>query len=303
MFLTIFTPIYNRERFLTRLYNSIKEQRCSDFEWIIIDDGSTDNSYEKAKQIQFQEKRIKIRVFKVKNGGKQRAINKAVKLAKGTYFFIVDSDDWLTSDALMYVKKWCKEIESLPNYNNYAGVSGLRISSKGKIRGGNGNGKEKIDCTNLGRDKYNLLGDKAEIYKTSILRHYPFKKFKNENFITEETVWNEIAAHGYIIRWHMIPIYVSDYLDDGLTRNKIPRDIKNYKGLTFWVKQSIELKKTKFVIATVGYYALISKKKKISFKKMAKNLNYPIGFIVAYYYIYIVYKKIKTKVKGDEYQS
>ena len=101
----------------------------------------------------------------------------------------------------------------------------------------------------------------------------------------------------------MVPIYISDYLDDGLTRNKIPRDIKNYKGLTFWVKQSIELKKTKFIIATVGYYALISKKKKISFKKMAQNLNYPMELIIAYYYIYIVYKKIKTKVKGDEYQS
>lgn len=98
--ITIFTPTYNRAHLLPRLYESISKQDCMDFEWLVIDDGSTDNTQALFEEWMDQEHPFSIFYQKVKNGGKQRAINQAVSMAKGEYFFIVDSDDALTPDAV-----------------------------------------------------------------------------------------------------------------------------------------------------------------------------------------------------------
>lgn len=101
MFLTIFTPVYNRGKYVSRLFDSIDAQTVKNFEWIIINDGSTDNTDEEIrKNIARKKRKFDIEYIKVKNGGKPRAINKAVQLAKGKYFFIVDSDDWLVPNAV-----------------------------------------------------------------------------------------------------------------------------------------------------------------------------------------------------------
>ena len=99
MMLTIFTPTYNRVDLLPRLYQSLIEQTERDFEWLIIDDGSTDKTEEYVNSI-IKEKKIHIRYYWQKNSGKQSAHNNAVGLARGEWFFCVDSDDFLESTAV-----------------------------------------------------------------------------------------------------------------------------------------------------------------------------------------------------------
>lgn len=293
MFLTIFTPIYNRAKFVPRLFETIRQQTCKDFEWIIIDDGSTDNTYLKIKEeVNKIDDPINIRFLKVKNGGKHRAINKAVKVAKGKYFFILDSDDLLLKDSVAIINKWCHEIDGLPDASNYAGVAGLRETPDKKIIGQSGTGNNYIDATNLERKKYKLTGDKAEVYKTNVLKKYPFKEFEGENFLGEGTVWDKIAHDGYLIRWYAQPIYIGEYFSDGLTYNALKNDIHNFKGLTYSTKQSIKYYKFKQRIGIIGYYSYIGSLKNIPIKKMAELINVSPIKIIIFKEIFILYKKV-----------
>ena len=96
---TVFTPVYNRKNLIGNLYQSLLSQTYKNFEWIIVDDGSTDDIDEIIKSYQ-NEDRILIRFIKQENGGKHRAINNGVLHAKGELFYIVDSDDYLTKDSI-----------------------------------------------------------------------------------------------------------------------------------------------------------------------------------------------------------
>lgn len=206
--LTIFTPTYNRKNLLKGAYTSLKKRTNKNFEWLIVDDGSTDGTGDLVDSFIRQEREFPIRYFYKENGGKHRAINYAVKKAQGTYFIILDSDDELMDNAVQKISEWCCNIENDSSYDSFAGVAGLRITREGKVIGGSGDGKRKvIDATNLQRRKLKISGDKAEIYKLSILKGYPFPEFKGENFITEEVIWNKIAQDGYKIRWYTEPIY------------------------------------------------------------------------------------------------
>lgn len=97
--LTIFTPTYNRAHLLPNLYQSLLNQKRVDFEWLIVDDGSTDGTEELVNQW-IEEAVLTIRYFRKENSGKHTAINKGVQLAKGELFLIVDSDDVLAENAL-----------------------------------------------------------------------------------------------------------------------------------------------------------------------------------------------------------
>ena len=97
--ITIFTPTYNRAYKLSDLYESLLQQTCFDFEWLIIDDGSTDNTRDLIETFDANGK-FPIRYFYKQNEGKQVAINYAAKEAQGEWVFIVDSDDMLTTDAV-----------------------------------------------------------------------------------------------------------------------------------------------------------------------------------------------------------
>lgn len=135
------------------------------------------------------------------NGGKHRAINKGVSIANGDAFFIVDSDDYLTDNAIELIEAWWKDIAG---DDKFAGVSGLRASEDIDIIGGVPAFNQYVDATNLEREEHGLNGDKAEVYKTAILKRYPFPEFEGETFLTENVVWDKIANDGYLIRWYCL---------------------------------------------------------------------------------------------------
>lgn len=244
-YITVFTPTYNRKDQIKRLYKSLCNQETMNFEWIIIDDDSVDGTEEMVQEwIHTNQRDFGIRYYKQLHGGKHRAINKGVQLAQGIFFFIVDSDDYLMIDAITMVEGWGKEVEER---DDIAGVSGMRISNTGVIGGIPilEKGMDWIEANNFERSKYNLSGDKAEVYKTSILKKYPFPEFEGEYFVTEAVCWDAIAADGYKVRWYNYPIYHCEYLEDGLTKsgaNSMKGHIENYQGYCYYVRQCLRLK-------------------------------------------------------------
>lgn len=238
--ITIFTPAYNRAYILPKLYESLCLQTSKDFEWVIVDDGSTDGTEELVCGfegfVKFEQfGRFPIRYFKQENGGKHRAINRGVQEAKGELFFIVDSDDQLTPDAVEWiVSAWSDLLkENSDCQKEFAGLSGIRIYPDGSKIGGD---KDfgTIDATSLDiRWKYKVKGDLAEIYRTDVMRQFPFPDIEGEKFCTEALIWDRIAAHGYLLRYVHQGIYIGGYLADGLSakQHKIRKENPGYSML------------------------------------------------------------------------
>lgn len=230
---TVFTPTYNRASLLGRLYESLKEQSCKSFEWIIYDDGSMDNT-RSIVELFIREEKVNIKYVYQSNKGKHIAINRGVEIARGELFFIVDSDDYLKKDAIELII----EARDSININSgmlYAGVGGRRLNLGSK------SSEFKFACNDKYCDSDSIefafkLGnfqDKAEVFFTNILSKYKFPEFKNENFITEVIVWYKIAQDGYKIRWFNEDIYMCEYLDDGLSRNYYRKRCDNIIGTCY----------------------------------------------------------------------
>ncbi|MCM3115083.1 glycosyltransferase family 2 protein [Neobacillus sp. MER 74] len=270
MKITVFTSTYNRGYIIEKLYSSLKRQTFKDFEWLVIDDGSTDNTNHLFEKWEKENNQFSIRYYKVENGGKHRAINKGTELATGDLFFIVDSDDYLTENALENVVHWEK---SLPRDGKFCGVSGNKGKSDGDFWGTSFIG-DYVDATSLERKKYNINGDKAEVFYTKIIKKYKFEEFEGEKFITECTVWDRMAYEGYIIRWFNTTIYICDYLSDGLTKSGDKIFVENPKGTAFLFKQQIKFYNYNLrnrLSHYNAYFKLV--KSKINFEQAARNLE------------------------------
>jgi glycosyltransferase involved in cell wall biosynthesis len=210
--ITVFTSSYNRTHTLSRLYKSLLIQSFKNFEWLIVDDGSEDDTEELISGF-IKEKIIEIRYWKQENGGKHRAINYGAKAAQGELFFIVDSDDYLADNALERVDFHYKKIRG---NECFAGVCGLKVFFNGEKVGGESN-FSILECSSIDfRFKHKVKGDMAEVFRTDILRKYPFPEIEGEYFCPESMVWNKIAEN-YKLRYFYEKIYFCDYLPDGLT--------------------------------------------------------------------------------------
>ena len=235
MLITIFTPTYNRRQFIDRLYQSLLSQAEKCFEWIVVDDGSTDDTEEYFSKLLSKPQPFTIRYIKQENGGKHRAINRGVQNANGEFFFIVDSDDTLLPNAIEKTNQWATTIDTS---HKWCGIAGLRGYTEKKVIGQQLY-TDFIDAKNTERRKYNLLGDKAEVYFTEVLKKYPFPEIPGENFISEEIVWNAIARDGYYLRWFNEIIYICSYLEGGLTKDN-SKDECNPQGRLLWAKGQLE---------------------------------------------------------------
>lgn len=130
--ITVFTATYNRENYLNTLYKSLLNQKYKNFEWLIVDDGSIDGTDELIKKYITEEK-INIRYYSQENRGKYKCINKGIDLAKGDLFFIVDSDDFISNDALEKIMLWVQQLKKEDNFKDFIGVAGLKVNYNNNI--------------------------------------------------------------------------------------------------------------------------------------------------------------------------
>ena len=222
-FISILTPTYNRGKLLLPLYDSLKNLTFKDFEWLIVDDGSEDDTEQYALSWiahNIENAKFPIRYIKKSNGGKHTAINRGVREANGELILILDSDDTLPSDSLATIAQY---YELCKGYKDCAGVCGLMAHHDGQLIGTGFPKDPMYESALLFRyaEKGNVTGDLLEVYKTSVMREFPFPEIENERFCPESLVWNRIANKYKLFCFNKV-IYYRDYLEGGLT-SKIVR--------------------------------------------------------------------------------
>ena len=229
--ITVFTPAYNRAKFLPRVYDSLCKQTFKDFEWVIVDDGSVDDtrsvveefsvlgfefSGDRAQSHNTQHSTLNtntIRYFYQENGGKHRAINRGVKEAKGELFLILESDDTLPPNSLELINHYFQQIK---DDASFGGVCGYMAHHDGTVIG-HGCDLPVIDANSIEmRYQYHIQGDMLEVFRTSVMREIPFPDITGEKFVPEALVWNRIACKYRLRVFHEV-VYYRDYLDGGLT--------------------------------------------------------------------------------------
>lgn len=183
---TVFTPVYNRRHTIHRVFDSLMRQTCKDFEWLVIDDGSTDDLEPLIRE--YAEKAdFPVRYYYKENGGKHTAINMAYGLMETPYFTILDSDDAFTDTAVEnMIRGWA----SIPaeKREQYWSVVGHSVDSQTGERVGE-LFPENINDPGV---EPHVVGEKTAALSTAILRQYPFPEPKGTNFVTEAVVWNKI---------------------------------------------------------------------------------------------------------------
>lgn len=237
MSLTIFTPTYNRAYILESLYKSLVNQTNNNFKWLIVDDGSKDNTEELVNQW-IDENLIDIEYIKQENQGKHIAHNTGVDSCKTELFFCVDSDDYLLENAVEDILSGSDKIVE----SDVSGIVSIRMN-KGKIALGT-DMPRNVEYSSLSElyEKYDFKGDTSLIFKTSILKKYKFPKIEDEKFMGEEYIYCQIDEH-YKLYISNARYYVCEYLEDGYTTNMFKLIANNPNGYMLLKKMKLEVSK------------------------------------------------------------
>ena len=222
---TVFTPTFNRKELLEKLYKSLQKQTYTDFEWLIVDDGSTDGTGEKVKEF-LEESKLDIKYFYKENGGKQRAYNFATDKANGELFICLDSDDEYVENGFETILKYWEKYEK---NGEIAGMGYLSMYPDGEIIGSSFPEKEMISTQFDIYNKYGVKGDKGLMFRTEIIKKYKFPVFDDEKFITEAVVYNRICEK-YKMVYVNEKIEIKEYQEDGLTAKYNNLLLRNPKG-------------------------------------------------------------------------
>ena len=220
MKISIITPTYNRRHLLPRLYESLCTQQSKDFEWIVIDDGSSDNTYELFDKW-LNEKKIEITYIKKENGGKHTALNYSHNYINGELTFIVDSDDKLPDNAIKDITEdWMKYRDD----ETIAGITYLKgyfdgTPIKNMLFKGMKFNDSKYIVSNVFEMKENVrvAADSCEIIRTSIFREIPLLDNNGERYCGESYLWLSIGRAGYRTVYANKIMYLAEYQKGGLT--------------------------------------------------------------------------------------
>lgn len=235
MRITVFTPTYNRAYILNNLYQSLRRQTCHDFEWLIVDDGSADDTEALVTGWIADNNPFPIRYHRQENGGKHRAINRGLELAAGALFFTVDSDDYLTDDAIEKILRW---EAGLPEDGNYCGFAGNLGTAPGETPNRLFEAPY-FDGTAL--DRYGIVnGERAMVFYTDIHRKYPYSQYPGEKFMTEAVSWNRMARDGFKMRYFNDIIWIYEYREDGLTQAGNSIFLRNPRGYGLFLREKAE---------------------------------------------------------------
>jgi len=261
--ITVLTPSFNRSHTLPRAYASLLEQTDKRFEWLIIDDGSTDDTGTWVQSI-IDQADFNIRYVRQENGGKHVAINTGSVMAKSDWILILDSDDALTPDAVSTVLQRLMEHAG----KHLDGLCFRRAYFDGKIIGKTHSIAPQLLMHPTAAGKL-LQGDLAYVFRRTALLAHPFPVIAGEKFVPELYIWNMIGDDGAILFFNQQYIYYCEYLDDGYSKNFIHNLKRNPRGFLLYYRaqffrEKIGLHKLKCAIRSVQccYYAIVNQLKK-----------------------------------------
>ena len=213
--ITVFTPTYNRKDCIHRCYESLQKQSSYNFEWLIIDDGSTDDTEKLIRKWKNEETRFAIHYYYKENGGLHTGYNKAIELAQTELFVCIDSDDWMPEDAIEKIE----HIWSKVSNQGYAGIMGIDRYEDGSCVGGMfpKNVHEMYLYEKL--TKYKIPGDKKMIHRTDLLQKVaPMPTFEEEKFFNPSYLMYQLDQFGKLYVTNEC-FCIVDYQPDGMSSN------------------------------------------------------------------------------------
>lgn len=286
--ITVFTPTFNRGIYLNRVFESLRIQDFDYFEWIIIDDGSNDETEIIVNRI-ISISKFQVKYFKQSNSGKHIAINKAVNLAEGELFLILDSDDRCKFGALSFFYNEWKKISD--KSNEIAGITVLTEFENGKIVGSKFPSDKVVDFLPKFYLKNKITGDKWDIHQTIVMKKYKFPETLNEKFCPEGLVWNRISKE-YKTLFINKSMKIVEYLPDGLSSNILKARINSpINTLMYYeelVKNSLSIKS--YLHALTNYFRFAFHSNKV----LSTYYKYPFSslfIIILSFYLFISDKK------------
>ena len=292
--ITVFTPTFNRAYILPTLYKSLLRQTNKDFVWLIVDDGSADETEDVINQWK-SENNIEIEYYKQPNGGKMRAHNRGVLNSRTELFVCVDSDDFLSEDAIdVIIKMW-------DNQHSKRGICGI-IGKKGMKN--TDNQYVSVDFPLVGLATQHQLyssgfrGETTLIFVTEIIKKYLFPEIEGEKFITESYIYDQIdQKYKYVLLNENLTL--CEYLEDGYSKNYLSLYMNNPKGYSMYYNQKNKLFKypfstrMKYLVYYISY-AKFGKLRNIYRDSSIKGLTYLIAYMVSLAYM----KKTRMRFKN-----
>lgn len=289
--ITVFTPAYNRAHTLKRTYESLLKQECKDFKWLIIDDGSSDNTRELVKEWQGKENGFEIQYIYKENGGMHTAHNVAYENIDTELNVCIDSDDMLGENAIgKILEKW-EQVKD----KGYAGIIGLDADFSGQIIG-KGFTSELEETTLVGYYANGGSGDKKLVYRTDIIKKYPpYPVFEGEKYVALGYKYRLIDQEYKLAVLNEVLCNV-EYQADGSSNSMLKQYVCNPKGFAFWRKVCMQYPESeKRVFKDCIHYvssSFLSKNShfiKESPRKVKTILAIPGGIILT------IYIKLKTR--------
>lgn len=294
--ITIFTPTYNRKHLLPNLFESLKKQTNKDFVWLVIDDGSSDGTSELFEEWKKQDINFQIDYVQKKNGGKHTAIEKANEVCSTDYIVCVDSDDYLTENA---VEQMYKEIDIIDKMDDVCGVVTRRAKPNGEPFSINWVPNEMSLYFYELSKKYGYSTDTSLLFKTNIVNKFHFPIFKDERFVTESVYYNQFL-YDYKMYASNNLYYLAEYMPDGYTAQGLNLFFKNPEGYLYALKQNayycIKYKTANFkrkVVLVANFYAW---KKVLGLKEKFPN-DYKLPFF------YKVLGKVLLFIPAENYKA
>jgi glycosyltransferase involved in cell wall biosynthesis len=289
--LTVFTPTFNRAYCLGKCYESLKRQTNKDFIWLIIDDGSTDNTKDLISNWQ-TENLMDIQYIWQENQGMHGAHNTAYEQIKTELNVCIDSDDYLPNDAVEKILGMWEREGSV----NVSGLIGLDSFSDGTVIGSKLPDKLRTSTLFDLYYKYGVTGDKKLVYRTELTKNFPYPIFDNEKYVGLAYKYYKLDQEFELLLMNDVLCHV-EYLPDGSSLNMLKQYRKNPKGFAFYRKELMQLPfaNCRFKFKQAIHYVsstLLSKEYKVFRETPYKTLTtlaFPFGVLL------FVFISIKTR--------
>ena len=275
---TVLTPTFNRSLYLKRLFESLQAQDFKGFEWLVVDDGSTDETESLVRRLA-GEAEFEVRYVRQPNQGKHIALNTGVQHANGQYTAVIDADDWYEPKALQrLVDEW----DMIGDPSSYAEVQALCADSTGKLIG------DRFPCeTRLDSDAFEMAyihrvkGDKRGMQRTAVLREFPFPDEFHGVLVSEAHIWFQIAEK-YQTRYINEILGRAEYLAGGLSDDEYRKAVERAGPRMRFFRQVAETRRslpTKDRARAYANWARNARLSGVSLRAEAATARDPIAFL------------------------
>lgn len=282
MIITVITATYNRRELLRRVFDCLVAQNYSAIEWIVVDDGGSDNSEEVVTKFK-AEANFAIRYVRQENSGKPKAVNRGLDLASGDLVCVIDDDDYFLPDVFQQV---ARDYERIVERDDVGGLSYLAQDPAGKTWGKVFPDNYLISDHYQYRLNQNLWGDKCEFYKGRIYREsgIRFPVSSKRGGIGGDTLLHLAIADHFKTLYINTPALVKDYQEDGITVNWRRKALENPERAALYYSAHLNPRlllkiRLRYMVAYVAIMAYA--RKKIVFSQIWPRSNWLL-FLIAY---------------------